>query len=144
MYYGKSRHRKKWLEKCLKSRVSQDPQTNNMANGSKIFCNLNGSTFEIFINDFERQLHWKKSLLVIHKFLILFVKTLTVDDKHYLLKRDNLAQPIKIELSQKPKIFSDFFLAFLKSILNFKHQSKKMTQIADVFPDIPPPKNMVR
>ena len=144
MYYGKSRHRKKWLEKCLKSRVSQDPQTNNMGKGPKNFCNLNGSTFEIFINDFERQLHWKKSLLVIHKFLILFVKTLTVDDKHYLLKRDNLAQPIKIELSQKQKIFSDFFLAFLKSILNFKHQSKKMTQIADVFPDIPPPKNMDR
>ena len=144
MDYGKSRHRKKWLDKCLKSRVSQDPQTNNMGKGSKNFCNLNGSTFEIFINDFERQLHWKKSLLVIHKFLILFVKTLTVDDKHYLLKRDNLAQPIKIELSQKPKIFSDFFLAFLKSILNFKHQSKKMTQIADVFQDIPPPKNMDR
>ena len=79
-----------------------------------------------------------------HKFLRLFVNTLTVDDKHYLLKRDNLGQPIKIQFSQKQKIFSEFFLAFLKSILNFKHLSKKMTQIADVFPDIPPPKNMVR
>ena len=79
-----------------------------------------------------------------HKFLRLFVNTLTGDDKHYLLKRDNLGQPIKIQFSQKQKIFSEFFLAFLKSILNFKHLSKKMTQIADVFPDIPPPKNMVR
>ena len=61
-----------------------------------------------------------------------------------MLKRDNLGQPIKIELSQKQKIFSQFFFAFLKSILNFKDWSKKMTQIADVFPDMPPPKNMDR
>ena len=67
-----------------------------------------------------------------------------VGEKHYLLKKDDLAQRIKIQLSQKQKIFSEFFLAFLKSILNFKHLSKKMTQIADVFPDIPPPKNMDR
>ena len=86
----------------------------------------------------------EKSLLAIHKFLRLFVNTLTVNDKDYLLERDNLAQPIKIQLSQKQKIFSEFFLAFLKSILTFKHLSKNMTQIADVFPDIPPPKNMDR
>ena len=86
----------------------------------------------------------EKSLLAIRKFLRLFVNTLTVNDRDYLLERDNLAQPIKIQLSQKQKIFSEFFLAVLKSILTFKHLSKKMTQIADVFPDIPPPKNMVR
>ena len=89
-------------------------------------------------------MHWKKSVLVIQKFLRLFVNTLKVADKHYLLKKDDLAQPIKIQLSQKQKIFSEFFLAFLKSILTVRHLSKKMTQIADVFPDIPPPKNMVR
>ena len=70
-------------------------------------------------------MHWKKSLLVIHKILGLFVNTLTVDDKHYLLNRDNLTQPIQIQLSQKQKIFSEFFFAFLKSILNFKHLPKK-------------------
>ena len=66
-----------------------------------------------------------------------------MDEKHHLVERDNLAEPIQIQLSEKQKNFSEFFLAFLKSILNFKHLSKKMTQIADVFPDIPPPKNMV-
>ena len=89
-------------------------------------------------------MHWKKSLLVIHKILRLFLNILTEDDKHYLLNRDNLTEPIQMQLSQKQKTFSEFFFAFLKSILNFKHLSKKMTQIADVFPDIPPPKNMVR
>ena len=69
---------------------------------------------------------------------------MAVDEKVYLLNRDNLTQPIQIQLSQKQKSFSGFFLAFLKSLLNFKHLSKNMTQIADVFPDIPPPKNMLR
>ena len=62
---------------------------------------------------------------MIHKILGLFVNTLTVDDKHYMLNRDNLTQPIQIQLSQKQKIFSEFFFAFLKSILNFKHLPKK-------------------
>ena len=57
--------------------------------------------------------------------LRLFLKTLTVDEKHYLLNRDNLTQTIQIQLSQKQKTFFQFFLAFLKSILNFKHLPKK-------------------
>ena len=41
--------------------------------------------------------------------LRLFLNTLTVNDKHYLLNRDNLTQPIQIQLSQKQKTFSQFF-----------------------------------
>ena len=33
-------------------------------------------------------------------------------EKHYLLNRDNLAQPIKTQLSQKQKTFSQFLFAF--------------------------------
>ena len=55
----------------------------------------------------------------------MFVYTLTVNDKQYVLNRDNLTQPIQIKLSQKEKIFSEFFFAFVKSILNFKHLPKK-------------------
>ena len=65
------------------------------------------------------------SLLVIHKILRLFVNTLTVDDKHYLLTRDNLTQAIQIQLSQKQNTFCEFFFESLKSILNFKQMSKK-------------------
>ena len=70
-------------------------------------------------------MHWKKSLLVIHKILRLFANTLIVDDKHYLLNRDNLIQPIQIQLPQKQRISLNFFLAFFKSILNFKHLKEK-------------------
>ena len=78
---------------------------------------------------------------MIQKILGLFVNTLTVDDNHYLLNRGNLAQQIQMQLyqklyllnrdifvqgiqrqlCQKQKTFSEFFYAFLKSILNFKH-----------------------
>ena len=74
----------------------------------------------------------------------MFANIFTAEEKHYLLNRGNLTQPFQISLPQKQKTFSEFFLAFLKSILNFKHLPKKMTVIADVFPEIPAPKNMVR
>ena len=48
-----------------------------------------------------------------------------------------------MQLSKKKNI-SQIFVAFLKSILNFKHLPKKMTLIAYVFPEIPVPKNMYR
>ena len=50
---------------------------------------------------------------------------MTVDEKHYLLNRDNLTQPFQMELYEKQKTFTEFFFAFLKSILNFKHLRKK-------------------
>ena len=64
-------------------------------------------------------------MLVLCKFLRLLVKTLTDDEKFSLLYRENLMQPIQILLSEKPKIFSQFFSAFLKSTLNFEHFQKK-------------------
>ena len=42
-----------------------------------------------------------------------------------ILIEKNLTQAIQISLPQKQKTFSEFFLAFLKSILNFKHLPKK-------------------
>ena len=62
---------------------------------------------------------------MIDQILRLFVNTLTVDDNYYLLNRDNLTQRIQMQLSKKQKNFSQIFVAFLKSILNFKHLSKK-------------------
>ena len=34
-------------------------------------------------------------------------------------------KPIQMKLSQKQKTFAEFFFAFLKSILNFKHLAKE-------------------
>ena len=64
-------------------------------------------------------------MLVLCKFLRLFVEILTDDEKYSALYRDNLTQPIQILLSQKQKTFSELFFAFLKSTLNFQHSRKK-------------------
>ena len=50
---------------------------------------------------------------------------MTVNDKHYVLNTDNVPQPVHMQLSQKQKTFSEYFFAFLKSILNFKDYTKK-------------------
>ena len=50
MYFLEYCLRKTWLDKCLKSRVSEDCWTEKMANGSKNCRNLNGSIFTIFID----------------------------------------------------------------------------------------------
>ena len=40
MYFRKYRLRKIWLDKFLKSRVSEDPETDNKENGSRHCSNL--------------------------------------------------------------------------------------------------------
>ena len=51
---------------------------------------------------------------------------------------------VQMHLSQKQKIFSEFFPAFFESALNFEHFQKKMTLIAYVFPKLPTTKNVLR
>ena len=67
----------------------------------------------------------KKSVLVRRKALELFVNTLTADDKYSLLNRDNLAQPIRTQLSQKEKAFSQFVLWIFEISIKFKTFSKE-------------------
>ena len=50
MYFLTYGLRKMWLDKCLTVPVSEDPSTSNIVNGPKHCCNLNDSTFIIFID----------------------------------------------------------------------------------------------
>ena len=72
-----------------------------------------------------RHLTFKKFPLVICKISRLFPNTLSADGMYSLLNRDNLIQPIQMQVSRKQKTFSQFFCAFLKSSLNFQHFQKK-------------------
>ena len=51
---------------------------------------------------------------------------------------------IQMHLSQKQKIFSQFFSAFFESALNFEHFQQKMTVTAYVFRKLPTTKNELR
>ena len=64
------------------------------------------------------------SLLVIYKMLGLFVNTFTRYDKYSVLNGEYWTYPIYMQLSQKAKVFSQLFSAFLKSSLNFEHIQK--------------------
>ena len=70
------------------------------------------------------ELSCRKSLYVIWKILSLLVNTVTADDKYSLLYRDNLTQPIQMQLCQKQNIFSEFFSQRVKSSLTFEHFQK--------------------
>ena len=71
-------------------------------------------------------------VLGICKILGLFVNTLNPDEKYSLLNRENLTQPIQMQLSTKEKNFLGFFLQFgnLDQILNIL---KKITLKAFAF-----------
>ena len=144
MYFRKYWLGKVWLDKCLKKPCFRGPLEKQQG---KWVETLLQSAWQHLYNIYYvlwRQFHWKKSLLVIHKILRLFLKTLRVNEKLYLVTTDNLTETIQIQLSKKQKIFCQFFFAFLKSILNFTNLQRKMNLIADVFPEILPPKDIVR
>ena len=55
----------------------------------------------------------------------MFVNALTADDKYSGSNMQNLPQQFQTPLSQKEKIFSWFFNAFLKWAWNVEHFQKK-------------------
>ena len=91
-----------------------------------------------------RHLGWKKFLLLVWKILGMFLKALNAGRKYSLLNRGNLKKPIRMQLSQKQKLISEFAFAFLTPKLNFKDFQIKMTMIAEAFPKLWTPKNVVK
>ena len=60
-----------------------------------------------------------------YEILRLFVNALTADDKYSGSNMRNLRQQFQTPLYQKEKIFSGFFIAFLKYAWNVEHFQKK-------------------
>ena len=57
---------------------------------------------------------------------MVFRKTLTGIENYPVHDCGNMSSPIPMELSLKPKMFSDFVVPFLQSASNFKHFEKKL------------------
>ena len=68
---------------------------------------------------------WKKLPSVWYELLKLFVNALTADDQYSGSNIQNLPQQVQTPLSKKQKIFSGFFIAFLKYAWNLEHFQKK-------------------
>ena len=67
----------------------------------------------------------KKSPSVWYEILRLFVNALTADDKYSDSNMQNLPKQFQTPASTKQKIFSGFFIAFLKCAWNLEHFQKK-------------------
>ena len=80
--------------------------------------------YHIF-SSFSGKLIWKMCPLVLGEILGVFVNTMTVDGRYPGHNCQNLPVPIQMQLSQKRKTFSQFFVAFLKSASNFKQFETK-------------------
>ena len=68
---------------------------------------------------------YKKSPSVWGEILSLFINALTADDKYSGSNMQNLPQQFQTPASQKQKIFSGFFIAFLKCAWNLEQFLKK-------------------
>ena len=53
------------------------------------------------------------------------MNTLAADDKYSRRNMQNFQQQLQTALSQKQKIFSAIFIAFIKPTLNLEHFDKK-------------------
>ena len=70
------------------------------------------------------------SALVRSKILGLFVNTLTAEYTYSRRNMETFTQEVQKLLSLKQKIFSGFFIAFLKSTWNGEHFQKKESLLA--------------
>ena len=68
---------------------------------------------------------WKKPALVLSEILRLFVSTVTEDDRYIRCNMQNFPQQFQTPISQKQKIFSRFFIAYLECASNLEHFQKK-------------------
>ena len=74
---------------------------------------------------------------------ITFFNTLTANYEYSRSYRENLLLLIQMQLSEKPKTFSQILIAFLGTTLNFKNFEKKSSLIAQVFLKLFTPKDVL-
>ena len=110
MHFQNYRLRNKWLVKCFKSPVLEQPSTVNMIKCPKHCWNLHGGCFIILFHQSERT-SVRKSLPFLMTSILFIIGT--------------ISDATQMQLSKKQKIFSLFFAAFLKLTCNFEYFEKK-------------------
>ena len=125
MYFSTYGLRKTWLDKCLKTLVSEDPLTSKMENGPKNFWNFNHNTFTIFIDPSADNRGWKSH----HGW---YAKSYDSLLTHWVPMTSILfiTKPVYCNIFicnylRKEKYFLNFLFTISKFRLNFEHFQKK-------------------
>ena len=136
--------RKIWLDKCLKSPVSEDPSTRNMVNELKHCWNLNGSTFTIIFDHCEgnsvrkslSKLYAKSQYNLLTHWLLMTSILFLIETIH--------CNYLRLNYLLNKKHFLNLFVRFWNwdSILNIF--GKRMTFWADVLLNWGTPKKVIR
>ena len=114
--------RKRCLLKRLKGLASAHHSVINVLTSSKHCWSQHGTTIFLFFPWVRDKLSWKKSVLVTSEIFILFVNTLTPDDKYSDRYMQIFWQQLQTPLSQTGKTFCWFFI---KCAWNLEHSEKK-------------------
>ena len=91
----------------------------------QIFAKSPSDHFYNIFPSFRGMFIGKMSSLVLAEILGVFVRTLSAHAKYPLEYDENLQLPIQIQLYEKQKPFSQFFVPFLESTSNFKYFEAK-------------------
>ena len=108
-----------------KKHRSRTPFDSQHVKGSQTLVKSTSEQFHHYFSSLWDTLIRKISPLVICQILGVFLNKLTANDKYLVLDCVNLSNPIQVQLSLEPTIFSDFFVSFLESTSNFKHYEQK-------------------
>ena len=92
---------------------------------SRILAKSPREHFYHVFSSFWGKLIWKMSPLMLGEISGAFVNTYIAVGKYLVQYCHNLQLPIQMQLSEKRKTFSQFFVTFLESTSNFKHFEKK-------------------
>ena len=82
--------------------------------------------------------------LLLREILRVFLNTLAPEGNYPIEDWQNFGLPIQMQLSEKRKTFSQFFVPFLESTSNFKQFEKKMMVVTNVFPKLQTVNKFVR
>ena len=120
MYFRSYRVGKTCLRNCLTSRFLEQHRIVNILKVPKLCWNLRNGSF-LYFSPLLDILGSKKSLIVISKIFVLFVYLLTADDRYSLCNKDNLQQPIQMELCKKQKLLSRLSTESVEVKFYFQH-----------------------
>ena len=119
------RLRKTWLDKCLKSPVSEDSSTSNMVTESKHCWNLDYGTFIIFIDQCEENSVGKSLSQWLSKYYECLLTHWFPMTSILVLTETIFWNIFRCNYLRNKKLFLIFFFAFLKLSFNFEHFPKK-------------------